>query len=265
MKRVYLFLVLFGVWCMTSSLWYMFSVKGLVSGQLHPADSGLAIAEILVMMLMAVLLGFAIAWYAREDFIARRQHDVRALLAERSALLHELQTVREQVMRAGQQLEHNRQTFQEAYQKVSRERDRIKEEVGEAVGEIKKLKAEIFQLQLHVQHEQQRASELAQALREEQQKEKENAGVRYFINPFQIAATLESNDIDDLKKIKGIGPVIERKLNMLGIVSYRQLSELNQEAIDQIAHTLKFFPDRIQRDKWVEQAREYVKNAIQRT
>ena len=106
--------------------------------------------------------------------------------------------------------------------------------------------------------QQQYSQRMAQLTAQQQQavpKEKETPGVRYFINPFNIAATIEKADIDDLKKIKGIGPVIEKKLNMIGIVSFKQISELPDEALDQIAHTLKFFPDRIKRDKWVEQAK----------
>jgi predicted flap endonuclease-1-like 5' DNA nuclease len=114
------------------------------------------------------------------------------------------------------------------------------------------------------QREEMLLTKIEQQKEEVNKQQNENAGVRYFINPFQIAATLESNDIDDLKKIKGIGPLIERKLNMLGIVSFKQISELSKEAIEQIAHTLKFFPDRIQRDQWVQQARECMKNSVRK-
>ena len=82
----------------------------------------------------------------------------------------------------------------------------------------------------------------------------------YFINWFNIPATIEKNDIDDLKEIKGIGPVIEKKLNMLGIVNFKQISELSDGALEQIAHTLKFFPGRIRRDHWVDQAKNLMKN-----
>jgi len=46
---------------------------------------------------------------------------------------------------------------------------------------------------------------------------------------------------------------------MLGIVSFKQISELSDEALDQVAHTLKFFPERIKRDNWVQQAKELTK------
>ena len=140
---------------------------------------------------------------------------------------------------------------------------KVKDEKKIAQDKFDVLKDEYSLLQIQHGNEQQRVKDLTGNLEELRQqlhqKEKDNSGIRYFINPFTIAATIESSDIDDLKTIKGIGPVIEKKLNMLGIVSFKQVSELNEEAIDQISHTLKFFPDRIKRDHWVNQARELSK------
>ncbi|MDP1547714.1 MAG: hypothetical protein Q8L87_17025 [Anaerolineales bacterium] len=45
-------------------------------------------------------------------------------------------------------------------------------------------------------------------------------------------------DADDLKKIKGIGPVIEKQLNKVGIYKYEQIAELTldefEEALDDL-------------------------------
>jgi predicted flap endonuclease-1-like 5' DNA nuclease len=266
MKKAYLFVALFAIWCLASALWYMFSVKGLSTStqQIDPSDSVLAIAEILIMTLVTVLIGFAIAWFMREDKLVRKQKNINALLADRAVLLSEIQKLNERAKKAEHTLEKARATFHDDYLQVSRERDRLREHLLEEVKDKEALRAELKNTQHRLKEEQQREEMLLNQLEEQRQeasrKDKENAGVRYFINPFQIAATLESADIDDLKKIKGIGPVIERKLNMLGIVSFRQISELNKEAIEQISHTLKFFPDRIERDRWVDQAREQIKN-----
>ncbi|MFT4727268.1 MAG: putative flap endonuclease-1-like 5' DNA nuclease [Granulosicoccus sp.] len=61
---------------------------------------------------------------------------------------------------------------------------------------------------------------------------------------------------DDLKKIKGIGPVMERTLNELGVTSFKQLGEFNQDNIQSVSDALVVFPGRIERDKWVSQAKE---------
>ncbi|MEL6922893.1 MAG: helix-hairpin-helix domain-containing protein [Bacteroidota bacterium] len=61
-------------------------------------------------------------------------------------------------------------------------------------------------------------------------------------------------DKDDLKKINGIGPFIEQKLNSLGIYTYEQVSRLDDELIDTLTTAIQFFPGRIKRDDWVGQA-----------
>jgi len=59
---------------------------------------------------------------------------------------------------------------------------------------------------------------------------------------------------DDLKKIQGIGPFIEEKLNELGIYTYEQLSQLDDDMIPVLTSAIEFFPGRIERDEWVGQA-----------
>ena len=60
--------------------------------------------------------------------------------------------------------------------------------------------------------------------------------------------------MNDLKVIKGIGPGIEKKLNQQGIYSYRQISEFTPDSIKKLTEAILFFPGRIERDRWVEQA-----------
>ena len=61
-------------------------------------------------------------------------------------------------------------------------------------------------------------------------------------------------EADDLKRISGIGPVIEETLNGLGIFNYRQIAEFTRENIAWVnKHIL--FPGRIDRENWVGQAR----------
>jgi len=62
-------------------------------------------------------------------------------------------------------------------------------------------------------------------------------------------------DADELKRIKGIGPVIEKTLNGLGIYQFKQIAEFSR---DNIAWVDKYiaFPGRIDREEWVSQAKE---------
>ena len=61
---------------------------------------------------------------------------------------------------------------------------------------------------------------------------------------------------DDLKLIVGIGPVLERLLQQLGIGTYRQIARWSERDIDDFDARLAEFPGRIRRDAWVTQARE---------
>ena len=59
---------------------------------------------------------------------------------------------------------------------------------------------------------------------------------------------------DDLKRIKGIGVLIEKRLNSLGVTTYEDIANWTREDIDRISQSLDF-KGRIQRENWVEQAR----------
>ena len=59
---------------------------------------------------------------------------------------------------------------------------------------------------------------------------------------------------DDLKQINGIGPFIEEKLNDLGIYTFEQVSQLDDDLIEILTNAIEFFPGRIERDDWVGQA-----------
>jgi len=59
---------------------------------------------------------------------------------------------------------------------------------------------------------------------------------------------------DDLKRIRGIGVLIEKKLNSMGITSYAQVANWSAADIERISHVLDF-KGRIERENWVEQAR----------
>ena len=59
---------------------------------------------------------------------------------------------------------------------------------------------------------------------------------------------------DDLQRTKGIGPFIEEKLNALGIYTFSQVSKMDDELEDQVNVAIEFFPGRVKRDQWVNQA-----------
>lgn len=58
---------------------------------------------------------------------------------------------------------------------------------------------------------------------------------------------------DDLKKISGVGPVLEKKLHALGITKFSQVAAFTPEDIARVDDALSF-KGRIERDNWLEQA-----------
>lgn len=75
------------------------------------------------------------------------------------------------------------------------------------------------------------------------------------------ALTAPKGAADDLKKVRGIGPKIEQTLHELGIFHYYQIAGLNRENILWLNNHLHF-PGRIEREQWVEQTRELVKQQL---
>jgi predicted flap endonuclease-1-like 5' DNA nuclease len=63
-----------------------------------------------------------------------------------------------------------------------------------------------------------------------------------------------SHEPDDLKRIRGIGVLIEKRLNSLGIVHYEQVANWTGADIERISNILEF-KGRIERENWIEQAR----------
>ncbi len=67
--------------------------------------------------------------------------------------------------------------------------------------------------------------------------------------------TAPEGDPDDLKKISGVGPVLEGKLHALGITKFAQVAAFTPQDITNVDDRLSF-KGRIERDNWLEQAAE---------
>ncbi len=61
---------------------------------------------------------------------------------------------------------------------------------------------------------------------------------------------------DDLSKIHGIGPVFARTLNKMGLHTFVQIARWKPEDIAKVAKKLYTAPDRIKRDKWIDEAKK---------
>jgi len=62
------------------------------------------------------------------------------------------------------------------------------------------------------------------------------------------------SDADDLKRIKGVGSVIEETLNDLGIYQFKQIASWEANNVSWVENFLAF-PGRVTRENWIEQAK----------
>ena len=61
---------------------------------------------------------------------------------------------------------------------------------------------------------------------------------------------------DDLKMIKGIGPVMEQVLNDLGVTTFEQITAFTEDDVARVTEAINTFPGRIERDDWIGGARK---------
>ncbi len=268
MRSVYILVVVFFVWCFLAAFWYLFWVKGLDTQpiNINPHESAWAIAEILLMILISVFIGFGIAWMLREDKAIKREHDIQNLLSDREALKANNRHLQELAQKSENTLARARETFREDFIAVSRDNERLKTELEEArntgshVEELNRIQQLVQSLQTQLDQSK-KETYLLEVTRqklqtevEELQKSKRDSKKSNDVTEKQLSARIIADEKDDLQIINGIGPGIEKKLNTLGIYSFRQISELTEESIKQLTESIKFFPGRIDRDRWVEQA-----------
>ena len=69
------------------------------------------------------------------------------------------------------------------------------------------------------------------------------------------ATAPKADGADDLTKLSGVGPVLEKKLHEAGVTSFDQIAAWNADDIAEFDEKLSF-KGRIEREGWVEQAKK---------
>lgn len=281
MKITYGLIAGFFVWCLISSQWYLFGIKGIITDPAHfdSHKTTMAIIEILVMLLIAVLIGFGAAWFLQQSALDQQISITKSLEKDNNALLKTDAESKELVQRYEIKLTRAQQTFRGDLQNLTQEIEKItadretekkekvllKEELQAIRPKVQLADVELGRIafqnkQLENQFAEVKSTneKLTQRLKDyqEQKSTMRNeplysdfiAGQRLGVKEFS------ENDKDDLKHISGIGPVIEKKLNGIGIFTFRQISEFTPQDINHVTSSIKFFPDRIGRDNWIGQA-----------
>lgn len=81
---------------------------------------------------------------------------------------------------------------------------------------------------------------------------------------YKSFGTATEAEKDDLKMISGIGPFIEERLHALDIYTFRQIAKFTSNDIENINEAIIYFSGRIERDEWVQQAKELAHNQDER-
>jgi large subunit ribosomal protein L20 len=69
-------------------------------------------------------------------------------------------------------------------------------------------------------------------------------------------AAMADVEPDDLKEIKGVGPVLERKLHGFHVKTFAQIAAFDEDDVAMVTAALSGFKDRVTRDDWIGQATE---------
>jgi predicted flap endonuclease-1-like 5' DNA nuclease len=222
--------------------------------------------EIGVMIFSAVIVGFAAAWLIGEGaFRMLRQqlgglqkekavlHDqVRLLERENQAarkhvaewqhqgsLLTEVKKVTEPILEQAKLqveiLERELQQYQRRNEALTEETDTMRQTAEQLRRELAEERASERELR-----------EAVELKREEEKIKPEKVSSRFTPSSGQVR--------DDLTMISGVGPVIQKKLNAIGVYTFQQISEFTPEDIDRVTEAIHHFKGRIGRDNWIGQA-----------
>lgn len=69
-------------------------------------------------------------------------------------------------------------------------------------------------------------------------------------------ASARASGADDLKKIKGVGPKLEKLLHSMGVYHFDQIADWTPAHVAWMDENLQGFKGRVSRDDWVGQARD---------
>jgi len=279
MKKQYWFIVLLLVWCSASALWYMYGAKGVKTDPqfFSPQASLISVIEIVAMLLVACLIGYAIAWSVGQDAFEEQEEVRERLQTGNSSLTQANNELKHQIELWRNKHQHDIRHIQQKAGEVVAERDKLREQLEELGSSITSQQQNSMSSKIQLEQLETEAGTLRYRVRQleyqnkeydesntklkhelerlrEERKEKASASEHPFVRP------VETDEKDNLTDIKGIGPFIEKRLNMLGIYTFKQLSELTPDLVDRVGNAIEFFPGRIERENWIGQARQFMKS-----
>lgn len=133
---------------------------------------------------------------------------------------------------------------------------------------VKKLQLELFQLRSELasmKPDTEPGAQFLETLPFEESTEHDDEFSRILARRTQIdwnrIGYATEAEADNLRQINGIGANVARKLNNLGIFTFRQIASFNAEDMVKVNEAIEFFPGRILKDNWVGQAKKLLEKA----
>ena len=123
-----------------------------------------------------------------------------------------------------------------------------------AESEARRLRAELADSEAARHEAERRAADLEYALRELRSRPAPAAPPEAPVPATAGNGATPESATDDLKQIRGIGPVLERALHEHGIMTFKQLAGLDEAGVREIERRLSEFSGRMRRDDWMSQA-----------
>jgi predicted flap endonuclease-1-like 5' DNA nuclease len=220
---------------------------------------GYLLTEIVVYLVIAGLIGFAFGWLVRDGaldkyfdkligFIKMIWSSIIGLFGKVKELWNAyyltLTTSKKVVEEPNAEVQETKEEVAPA--KVA---EVIKEEVKIEEPLVEEPKAEVLE---------ETVTEIAKDVEVLKVEEPKVSTSEETNSPVLLTEAPESG-ADKLSSIKGIGPVLEKKLNELGVYSFEQIASWDA-AQELWIGTQMAFPKRVTKEEWVKQAKELLKN-----
>ncbi len=255
MRPVYLLLAVFVLLSVFFTRWYLCTVRSMCESAAN--------WEIAIMIISGLIIGFAVAWLIGEKTFRLLRGELgnlyrdKALLADQLHLLErENQSARKHVaewQQEGSLLTQVKKVTEPLLTEARRQVEALEEELKENQRRYENLKEEADsirstadQLRAELAAEKEREAALLLKMEKDDTRNTGKPKSRFTPSSWQTR--------DDLTVISGIGPVIQKKLNEIGIYSFKQIAEFTPGEVEQVTQVLKVFKGRIGRDNWIGQA-----------
>ncbi|HAF27718.1 MAG TPA: hypothetical protein DCG75_01600 [Bacteroidales bacterium] len=201
-----------------------------------------AAIEIILLLLVAVIIGYVTAWLYYKSIYSKK--------------IEILESENEELKRKTEGLKADKSNLQ----MLLLEKDNEVIHLNKEIKALKALNTESVQetddLILINKETEQLLSERDEALAE-------IAKRKHLLN-YNSFGKASDTEKDDLKMISGIGPFIEERLHALDIYTFKQISKFTKKDVETINLAIEYFSGRIERDEWVEQAKELVRTEKER-